>query len=42
VSDEFKLLAENQFDEGFHSTPAIADNAMFVRSRHHLYRVEKK
>jgi outer membrane protein assembly factor BamB len=42
AADEFKLLAENQFDEGFHSTPAIAGNAMFVRSRHHLYRVEKK
>ncbi|MDQ3330567.1 MAG: PQQ-like beta-propeller repeat protein [Planctomycetota bacterium] len=42
ASDEFKLLAENQFEEGFHSTPAIAGNAMFVRSRHHLYRVEKQ
>lgn len=38
---EFELLAENQFDEGFHSTPAIAHNAMFLRSRHHLYRIEK-
>lgn len=42
VSKEFKLLAENRFDEGFHSTPAIADNAMFLRSRHHLYRIEKR
>ncbi|HEX6984117.1 MAG TPA: PQQ-binding-like beta-propeller repeat protein, partial [Planctomycetaceae bacterium] len=40
ASKEFKLLAENQFDEGFHSTPAIADGAMFLRSRHHLYRIE--
>ena len=40
-SKEFKLLAENQFPEGFHSTPAIADNAMFLRSRHHLYRIEQ-
>jgi len=42
ASDEFKLLAENQFDEGFHSTPAIVGDTMFVRSRHHLYRIEKK
>ena len=42
VSDEFKLLADNQFEEGFHSTPAIVGNTMFLRSRHHLYRVEKK
>lgn len=41
ASKEFKLLAENQFDEGFHSTPAIAHNAMFLRSRHHLYRIQK-
>lgn len=38
---EFKLLAENKFEEGFHSTPAIAHNAMFVRTRNHLYRVQK-
>jgi outer membrane protein assembly factor BamB len=42
VSDEFKLLAENHFDEGFHSTPAIVGNTMFLRSRHHLYRIEKQ
>ena len=39
---KFRLLAENQFEEGFHSTPAIVENAMFLRSRHHLYRIEKK
>lgn len=38
---KFKLLGDNKFEEGFHSTPAIADGAMFVRSRHHLYRIEK-
>lgn len=42
AAKEFKLLAANQFDEGFHSTPAIADNAMFLRSRHHLYRIERR
>lgn len=42
AADEFKLLAENTFDEGFHSTPAIADDALFLRSRHHLYRIEQQ
>lgn len=42
ASDEFKLLAENQFKEGFHSTPAIIGDTMFLRSRHHLYRIEKQ
>jgi outer membrane protein assembly factor BamB len=39
---EFKPLAQNKFEEGFHSTPAISDNAMFVRSRNHLYRIQNK
>lgn len=38
---EYELLATNNFDEGFHATPAIAHNAMFARTRHHLYRIEK-
>ncbi|MGC1273328.1 MAG: PQQ-binding-like beta-propeller repeat protein [Planctomycetaceae bacterium] len=42
ASKKFELLADNQFDEGFHSTPAIADDAMFLRSRHHLYRIEDR
>src|SRR5690606_12032765 len=42
ASKEFKLLAENQFEEGFHSIAAIVGDKMYVRSRHHLYRIEKK
>ena len=38
----FELLAENQLDEGFLSSPAIANNAFYLRTRTHLYRIEKK
>ena len=34
---EFKLLAENEFDEGFIASPAIAGNTIIVRSLTHLY-----
>ena len=34
---EFELLAENEFDEGFIASPAIADNTIIVRSLTHLY-----
>ena len=37
----FEQLARNSFEEGFHATPAIADHAMYVRSRHHLYRIQR-
>jgi outer membrane protein assembly factor BamB len=38
----FELLAENQLDEGFLASPAIADNAFYLRTRTHLYRIEKR
>jgi outer membrane protein assembly factor BamB len=38
----FELLAENQLDEGFLASPAIAGRAFFLRTRTHLYRIEKK
>ena len=38
---EFKILAENLLDEGFMSSPAVADRALFVRTRTHLYRIEQ-
>jgi outer membrane protein assembly factor BamB len=37
----FELLAENQLDEGFLASPAIAGQAFFLRTRTHLYRIEK-
>ncbi|MEO8354218.1 MAG: PQQ-binding-like beta-propeller repeat protein, partial [Chthoniobacteraceae bacterium] len=38
---EFELLAENQFDDGFMSSPAVSGKALYLRTKSHLYRVEK-
>ncbi len=38
----FELLAENQLDEGFLASPAIAGSAFYLRTRTHLYRIEKR
>ncbi len=38
---EFKLLAKNKLEEGCMASPAIADNALLVRTKTHLYRIEK-
>lgn len=37
----FKQLAENQLDTGFMASPAVAGNALFLRSKTHLYRIEE-
>lgn len=37
---EFKILAENQLGDGFMASPAVDGNALILRSRTHLYRVE--
>ena len=34
---EFKLLARNEFDDGFIASGAVAGNALILRSRTHLY-----
>lgn len=38
---EFKLLAENEFESGFNSSPAIVDNSLIIRSFKHLYRIKQ-
>src|SRR5499427_1573841 len=38
----FESLAENRLDEGFLASPAIAGKAFYLRTRTHLYRIEKK
>ena len=38
----FELLAENRLDEGFLASPAIAGKAFYLRTRTHLYRIEKR
>ena len=36
----FRKLAENKFDSGFMASPAVAGNALFLRTKTHLYRVD--
>jgi outer membrane protein assembly factor BamB len=36
----FKLLAENQLDNGVMASPAVAGNALFLRTTHDVYRIE--
>jgi len=38
----FELLAENYLDDGFMASPAIAGKAFYLRTKSHLYRVEKR
>ena len=38
----FELLGENHLDEGFLASPAIAGKAFYLRTRTHLYRIEKR
>ena len=37
---EFRLLAENRLDAGCMSSPGVIDNALLIRTKTHLYRVE--
>jgi outer membrane protein assembly factor BamB len=39
---EFKVLAENHLDNGFMASPAVADNALFLRTRTDVYRIEER
>jgi outer membrane protein assembly factor BamB len=38
---EFKVLGESLLDEGFMASPAVADGALFLRTRTHLYRIQQ-
>jgi outer membrane protein assembly factor BamB len=37
---EYRKLAENQLGDGFMASPAVVDNALILRSRSGVYRVE--
>lgn len=38
---EFKKLAENKLDAGFMASPAVTGNALVLRTKTHLYRIEE-
>ena len=42
ASKEFEKVAESTLDGGFMSSPAVAGDALFVRTDTHLYRIEQK
>lgn len=42
AGDEFKELAKNTLDADFMASPAVAGNALFLRSTTHLYRIENR
>ncbi len=39
---EFELIAENKFEDGFTASPAVAGKSLIVRTKTHLYRIEKR
>lgn len=39
--DKFEKLATNSLDDGFMSSPAVLGNALILRSKTHLYRIEE-
>ena len=38
---EFKVLAENLLDDGFMASPAVAGNALYLRTSKDMYRIEE-
>jgi outer membrane protein assembly factor BamB len=38
---EFKVLAQNKFEAGVTGSPAVADGALFVRTKTHLVKIVK-
>ncbi len=42
VGASWKKLAENRLDDGCMASPAVAGQALFIRTKTHLYRIEEK
>lgn len=41
ASRDFEEVAQNHLDDGFNASPAVVDDAFIVRSKTHVYRIEK-
>jgi outer membrane protein assembly factor BamB len=41
AANSYQLLANNHLDDGFMASPAVYNNSLILRSRTHLYRIEK-
>ena len=42
AAPQYEVIAENQLDEGLMASPAVSGNALFVRTKTRLYRIEEK
>ncbi len=42
ASRDYELLATNQLDAGCMASPAVYDKAIYLRTKTHVYRIEKK
>jgi len=40
ATPEFQKLADNQLEDGFMASPAVSGQALFLRTKTHLYRIE--
>ncbi len=40
--ETFELLGENRLDEGFMASPAVVGDALILRTRTHVYRIEQQ
>lgn len=41
ADERLLVLAENQLDDGFQASPAVSGRALVLRTRRHLYRIER-
>jgi outer membrane protein assembly factor BamB len=42
AAPEYRVLAENQLDEGLMASPAVSGAALYLRTKTDLYRIENK
>jgi outer membrane protein assembly factor BamB len=42
AADEYRVLAENQLDEGIMSSPAVAGDSLLIRTKTHLYQIAER
>jgi len=42
ASRRYEVLATNQLDDGFMASPAVTGNALYLRTKTHLYRIEEQ
>ena len=40
ADSKYRKVAQNQLDEGCMASPAVSGNALYVRTRTHLYRIQ--